>query len=102
MEAIIQWMFSPWLPEFEASPESGPFQTTEVGLSSRKARFAMNFFRDDFRASSADYSPDFGNLAATKCPWKADTPTSRVVLNLLVPRQRINEAPVQCYLYIKL
>ena len=50
--------------------------------------------------TSADYSRDFGNLAATKSPWNADMPTSRDMLNIPVPRQHINEAPVQCYLYI--
>ena len=60
----------------------------------------MNFFRDYFRASSADYSRDFGNLAATKSPWKADMPTSRDMLNIPLPRQHINEAPVQFDLYI--
>ena len=64
MEAIACHEDQNPMDDFPMTPSGRhpPLRTTNMGLSSRRQRFAMNFFRDHFRGSSADYSRDFRNL----------------------------------------
>ena len=73
--------------------DEGQLQVTEIGWRSRNAKFAMNRFRKPFRAPSANYSPDFKNLAGTKLPWKADTPTAGEIRRTTTPscEQAVNK-----------